>query len=658
MTKLLFYGYNNRTIEKFDDATTTPIVQQTTTLIAEQTTTPIVQQTTTLIAEQTTTPILTPEEGGTPGEDLPHKEGGTPGKEISLEEDEEIVLLVQKFEESDEFKGKNLDDEGFIISLKGDDVFVYGIKNAMLGEMIKIPEYNIDGIVRRLEANYAIINVFSSSYYNDEKKEVLVNEKVKCTGRILEVLIGPECRGRIINELGYAIDGKGPNNSNITDIVFKKPLPFINRKSITEPLETGIKYIDAFIPIGLGMQVGIIDETSNKNRDIAIWTIMNQKGKNITCIYVTIGLDDTIKDILQKSGAMEYTNIINIDENATDLSKFTAAFTGCTMAEYFRDHGENALIIYDNLPNSYKDMSVSTYSLFERGGRANEEYIEAFTKGLVKGQTGSITSLIISKTLISSIYDGVIYIDSSSNPITPLIDLQSSFSKLGGSVQTRVIKKLSGSIIGPIKSYVKLKASLEDKGKLDMLDESDKKLLVLGDKINEYLKQDLDLKQIELDYAFISNKGWDLTRQAISLFIFDNKYLEDIDTGKVAGFIDELWTQINKDRKDILNQIYETKDMPTKINNELSEYIENFKSTYYPSPTTTSVPTTTDSSSNITTTSVPTTTDSSSNITTTSEKNISHSQIITSAKKTDMSLVVLSILITLGLISLLFIWIL
>ena len=356
-----------------------------------------------------------------------------------------------------------------------------------------------------------------------EYEHISEGDTVKCTGRILEVPVGPELIGRVVNALGQPIDGKGPINAKMTDVIEKVAPGVIARQSVSQPVQTGLKSIDSMVPIGRGQRELIIGDRQTGKTAVAIDTIINQKGQNMTCVYVAIGQKaSSIKNVvraLEQHGAMDYTIVVAASASESAAMQYVSAYSGCTMGEYFRDRGQDALIIYDDLSKqavAYRQVSLLLRRppgreafpgdvfylhsrLLERAARVNADYVEKFTKGEVKGQTGSLTALPIIETQagdvsafvptnVISITDGQIFLESSlfNAGIRPAINAGISVSRVGGAAQTKLIKGLSGGIRTDLAQYRELAAFAQFASDLDA---ATRKQLDRGERVTELLKQ-------------------------------------------------------------------------------------------------------------------------------------------------------------------------
>ncbi|MBN9116910.1 MAG: F0F1 ATP synthase subunit alpha, partial [Pandoraea sp.] len=443
--------------------------------------------------------------------------------------------------------GAEVRNEGTVISVTDGICRIHGLSDVMQGEMLEFPG-NTFGLALNLERD-SVGAVILGEY-----EHISEGDTVKCTGRILEVPVGPELKGRVVDALGQPIDGKGPINAKLTDAIEKIAPGVIWRKSVSQPVQTGIKAIDAMVPIGRGQRELIIGDRQTGKTAVAIDAIISQKGKGMTCVYVAIGQKaSSIMNVVRKleeHGAMEYTIIVTATASDSAAMQFIAPYAGCTMGEYFRDRGEDALIIYDDLTKqawAYRQISLllrrppgrEAYPgdvfylhsrLLERAARVSEEYVEKFTNGQIKGQSGSLTALPVIETQagdvtafvptnVISITDGQIFLETDlfNAGIRPAINAGISVSRVGGAAQTKVIKKLSGGIRTDLAQYRELAAFAQFASDLD---EATRKQLERGRRVTELLKQP----------QFAPLQVWEL---AVSLFAANNGYLDDLDIAQV-----------------------------------------------------------------------------------------------------------------------------
>src|SRR5476651_1713822 len=379
-------------------------------------------------------------------------------------------------------------NQGTVISVTDGIVRIHGLSDVMQGEMLEFPG-NTFGLALNLERDSVGVVILGDYEHISE------GDTVKCTGRILEVPIGPELIGRVVNALGQPIDGKGPVNAKLTDVIEKVAPGVIARKSVSQPVQTGLKAIDAMVPVGRGQRELIIGDRQTGKTAVAVDTIINQKGKDLFCIYVAIGQKaSTVANVVRKleeHGAMAYTIVVAASASESAAMQYISAYSGCTMGEYFRDRGQDALIVYDDLTKqawAYRQVSLllrrppgrEAYPgdvfylhsrLLERAARVNEEYVEKFTKGAVKGKTGSLTALPVIETQagdvsafvptnVISITDGQIFLETDlfNAGIRPAVNAGISVSRVGGAAQTKIIKRFVGDMRISLAQFRELEA--------------------------------------------------------------------------------------------------------------------------------------------------------------------------------------------------------
>src|SRR5476651_1842175 len=374
--------------------------------------------------------------------------------------------------------GAQMRTQGTVVSVTDGICRVHGLSDVMQGEMLEFPK-NTFGLALNLERD-SVGAVILGEY-----EHITEGDTVKCTGKILSVPIGPELLGRVVNSLGAPIDGKGPINAKLTDVIEKVAPGVIARQSVSQPVQTGLKAIDDMVPIGRGQRELIIGDRQTGKTAVAIDTIINQKGTGVKCVYVAIGQkQSSIANVVRKleeHGAMGHTIIVSASASMPAAMQYLAPYGGCAMGEYFMDNGEDALIVYDDLSKqavAYRQISLllrrppgrEAYPgdvfylhsrLLERSARVNEEYVEKITNGRVKGRTGSLTGLPIIETQagdvtafvptnVISITDGQIFLETDlfNAGMRPAINAGISVSRVGGAAQTNIIKKLGGSVPG------------------------------------------------------------------------------------------------------------------------------------------------------------------------------------------------------------------
>jgi F-type H+-transporting ATPase subunit alpha len=421
---------------------------------------------------------------------------------------------------------------------------------------------------------------------------------VRCTGRVLEVPVGESLLGRVVDSLGNPIDGKGPINAEGSSPIEKVAPGVITRKSVDEPVQTGLKAIDSMVPIGRGQRELIIGDRQTGKTAVAIDTIINQKGTGVKCIYVAVGQKNSsiagIQRKLEEHGAMEHTIIVAAAAAESAAMQYIAPYSGCSMGEYFRDKGEDALIIYDDLTKqawAYRQVSLllrrppgrEAYPgdvfylhsrLLERAARINAEYVEHLTDGKVKGKTGSLTALPIIETQagdvsafvptnVISITDGQIFLETDlfNAGIRPAINAGLSVSRVGGAAQTKVVKKVGGGVRLALAQYRELAAFSQFASDLD---EATRKQLQRGERVTELMKQ--------TQYAPMS-----VGQMAVSLFAANEGYIDDVDVAKVVDFENALQSYMKGNQADLVSKIDSTGDYDEDIANALHAAIKDFK---------------------------------------------------------------------------------
>ena len=499
-----------------------------------------------------------------------------------------IKKRIEKLDVSSEAR-----NEGTIVSVSDGIVLVHGLADVMYGEMVEF-EAGTYGMALNLERDSVGVVVLGD--YNS----LAEGQKAKCTGRILEVPVGEALLGRVVDTLGNPIDGKGPVNTDLKDAIEKVAPGVIERQSVDEPVQIGLKAIDAMVPIGRGQRELIIGDRQIGKTAIAIDAIINQKNTGIKCIYVAIGQKQSsiaaVVRKLEEHGAMDHTIVVAAGAADAAAMQFLAPYAGCTMGEYFRDRGEDALIVFDDLTKqawAYRQISLllrrppgrEAYPgdvfylhsrLLERASRVNAEYVEKFTNGEVKGKTGSLTALPIIETQagdvsafvptnVISITDGQIFLEANlfNAGIRPSMNAGISVSRVGGAAQTKVIKKLGGGIRMALAQYRELAAFAQFASDLD---EATRKQLEHGQRVTELMKQ----KQ----YSPMS-----VAEMAISLYAANEGFLDDIDVNKVVDFEAALISYMNAEEADLLAKVNEKGDYNNDIAGAFKAAIEKFKAT-------------------------------------------------------------------------------
>jgi F-type H+-transporting ATPase subunit alpha len=482
-------------------------------------------------------------------------------------------------------------DVGTVIAVTDGICRIHGLADAKYGEMLEFPK-NTFGLALNLEQD-SVGAVVLGDY-----KHISEGDTVKTTGRILEVPVGHGLLGRVVNSLGEPIDGKGPINASGRSPIEQVAPGVITRQSVNQPVQTGLKAIDAMVPIGRGQRELIIGDRQTGKTAVAIDAIINQKGTGIKCIYVAIGQKNssvaTVVRKLEEAGAMDHTIVVAATAAESAAMQYIAPYSGCAMGEFFRDNGEDALIIYDDLTKqawAYRQVSLllrrppgrEAYPgdvfylhsrLLERAARVNAAYVEQATGGRVKGKTGSLTALPIIETQagdvsafvptnVISITDGQIYLETDlfNAGVRPAINAGLSVSRVGGSAQTKIIKKLGGGIRLALAQYRELAAFAQFASDLD---ESTRKSLDRGQRVTELMKQ----KQ----YSPLS-----VGLMAVSLFAVNEGYLDDVPAKQVTAFEAALHAFVKDKFAALIGQIDSTGDFNDEIAAGLHKAIAEFK---------------------------------------------------------------------------------
>jgi F-type H+-transporting ATPase subunit alpha len=481
--------------------------------------------------------------------------------------------------------------QGTVVSVTDGICRVHGLADVMQGEMLEFPG-NTFGMALNLERDSVGAVVLG------EYEHITEGDTVKTTGRILEVPVGPELIGRVVNALGQPIDGKGPLNAKLSDKIEKVAPGVIWRKSVSTPVQTGLKSVDSMVPIGRGQRELIIGDRQTGKTAVAIDTIINQKGKDLVCIYVAVGQkSSSVMNVVRKLeeyGAMDYTIVVAATASESAALQFIAPYSGCTMGEYFRDRGQDALIIYDDLTKqawAYRQISLllrrppgrEAYPgdvfylhsrLLERAARVNDAWVERFTNGEVKGKTGSLTALPVIETQagdvsafvptnVISITDGQIFLETDlfNAGIRPAINAGISVSRVGGAAQTKVIKKLGGGVRLALAQYRELAAFAQFASDLD---DATRKQLERGRRVTELMKQ--------AQFAPLS-----VAEMAVSLFAINQGYVDDVEVPKLLTFEAELHKYMKASHAALMDKIESTKDLDKDGEAQLAAAIGEFK---------------------------------------------------------------------------------
>ena len=484
-------------------------------------------------------------------------------------------------------------NEGIIVSVSDGIVRIHGMGDVMYGELIEF-ENGVLGLALNLEQD-SVGAVVLGDYLG-----LVEGQKAVCTGKILEVPVGEELLGRVVDALGNPIDGKGEIKTESTAPVEVVAPGVIARQSVDQPVQIGLKAVDAMVPIGRGQRELIIGDRQTGKTAVAVDAIINQKGTGIKCIYVAIGQkQSTVVNVVKKleeHGALEHTIIVSASASDPAPMQYLSAYSGCSMGEYFRDKGEDALIVYDDLSKqavAYRQVSLllkrppgrEAYPgdvfylhsrLLERAARVNADYVEKVTNGKVKGKTGSLTALPIIETQagvvsafvptnVISITDGQIFLETDlfNSGIRPAINPGISVSRVGGAAQTKIMKKLSGGVRTALAQYRELAAFSQFASDLD---DATKAQLARGIRITELIKQ----KQ----YSPMS-----VAQQSLSIFAADRGYMDDVEVEKIGSFEEALHGYFTSEKADLEKSINETGDWNDDIEKQFTEVVEQFKKT-------------------------------------------------------------------------------
>ena len=502
----------------------------------------------------------------------------------------EISDLIQK-----KIQGLELDTEarteGTVVSLADGVARLHGLSDVMQGEMIEFPG-NTYGLALNLERD-SVGAVILGAYQHLSEGDV-----VKCTKRILQAPVGEALLGRVVDSLGNPVDGKGALNAKQSSPIEKIAPGVIARKSVGQPVQTGLKSIDSMVPIGRGQRELIIGDRQTGKTAVAIDTIINQKGTGVKCIYVAVGQKASSINVvirkLEEHGALDHTIIVAATASDSAAMQYIAPYAGCAMGEYFRDRGEDALIIYDDLTKqawAYRQISLllkrppgrEAYPgdvfylhsrLLERAARINEEYVQKITNGEVKGQTGSLTALPIIETQagdvsafvptnVISITDGQIFLETDlfNAGFRPAINAGLSVSRVGGAAQTKIIKKLGGGIRLALAQYRELAAFAQFASDLD---EATRKQLERGQRVMELMKQ--------RQYSPLN-----VADMGVSLFAVENGFLDDIELEKIGAFEEALHDYMQAEQGELMARIGEDGNYDDAIEKDIEAAIAKFK---------------------------------------------------------------------------------
>lgn len=487
-----------------------------------------------------------------------------------------IKKEIQDFNKSTEYS-KNL---GTVVEVGDGIAIIYGLQDVILGELLQFKD-DVFGMVMNLEEDSL------SAVLLGEANKVKEGDTVKGTGKVMTVPVGEAMLGRVVDALGRPIDGKGEIKTTTRYAIERKAPSIISRESVNSPLETGIKCIDALIPIGKGQRELIIGDRQSGKTAIAVDTIINQKGKNVICIYVAIGQKNSsvaaIFDKLNTFGAMDYSIILNASASELSPLLYIAPFAGMSMAEYFMEQGKDVLIVFDDL--SKHAIAYRALSLLLKRSPGREAYpgdifylhsrlLERAAKLNKKLGGGSITALPIIETLagdisayiptnVISITDGQIFLstDLFNAGQRPAVDVGLSVSRVGSNAQYRIMKQVSSSMKMEIANYNEL-ASFAQFG--SDIDKKTKDTIKHGEILCEALKQD--------QYSPYTSE-----REVIEIYAVKNRFLDDLETKDVPEFLENLWEYMNNFYKNIIDEIKEKKVLNDELESELNKAITVFK---------------------------------------------------------------------------------
>ncbi|PPB66662.1 F0F1 ATP synthase subunit alpha [Campylobacter hyointestinalis] len=500
---------------------------------------------------------------------------------VKLKADEISSIIKERIENFD--LSVDVEETGKVISVADGVASVYGLKNVMAGEMVEF-EGGEKGMALNLEESSVGIVVLGKS------SGIKEGTSVKRLGKLLRVPVGDALIGRVVNALGEPIDAKGAIEATETRFIEEKAKGIMARKSVHEPLQTGIKAIDGLVPIGRGQRELIIGDRQTGKTTVAIDTIINQKGQDVICIYVAIGQkQSTVAQVVKKLeeyGAMDYTIVVNASASDSAALQYLAPYAGVTMGEYFRDNSRHALIIYDDLSKhavAYREMSLilrrppgrEAYPgdvfylhsrLLERASKLSDKLGAGSLTALpiIETQAGDVSAYI--PTNVISITDGQIFLESDlfNSGIRPAINVGLSVSRVGGSAQIKAIKKVSGTLRLDLAQYRELQAFAQFASDLD---ESSRKQLERGQRMVEVLKQP--------PYSPLP-----VENQVIIIFAGSKGYLDDVPVSAVTKFEAELYPYIEARYPEIFEQIRTKKALDKDIEETLTKALNDFKATF------------------------------------------------------------------------------
>lgn len=498
-----------------------------------------------------------------------------------IKADEISSIIKERIENFD--LSVDIEETGKVVSVADGVANVYGLKNVMANEMVEF-ENGARGIALNLEeSSVGIVILGDTSGINE-------GSSVKRLGKLLRVPVGDALIGRVVNALGEPIDGKGAIETSDTRFVEEKAKGIMARKSVHEPLQTGLKAIDALVPIGRGQRELIIGDRQTGKTTVAVDTIINQKGQDVICIYVAIGQkQSTVAQVIKKLeeyGAMDYTIVVAAGASEAAALQYLAPYSGCTMGEYFRDNSRHALIIYDDLSKhavAYREMSLilrrppgreaypgDVFYLHSRLLERASKLSDALGAGsltalpIIETQAGDVSAYI--PTNVISITDGQIFLESGlfNSGIRPAINVGLSVSRVGGSAQIKAIKKVSGTLRLDLAQYRELQAFAQFASDLD---ESSRKQLDRGQRMVEILKQP--------PYSPLP-----VENQVVIIFAGSRGFLDDVPTSSIGKFEAELYPYIEAKYPEIFEEIRSKKTIEKDLEENLIKALNDFKATF------------------------------------------------------------------------------
>ncbi len=495
---------------------------------------------------------------------------------------EEICNLIK--EQIENFDREvEVSEMGTIISVGDGIARIYGLDNAMAGELLEFPGETM-GMVLNLEEDNVGAAILGEGHHIKE------GDTVKRTGRIVEVPVGEELIGRVVNGIGQAIDGGGAISTEKTSQVEVKAPGIVTRKSVAEPLQTGLKAVDSMVPIGRGQRELIIGDRQTGKTALAIDTIINQKGQDIVCIYVAIGQKCStvaqVVDKLRQHGAMDYTMVVSASASDPAPLQFIAPYTGVTMGEYFRDNGKHALIVYDDLSKhavAYRQLSLLLRRppgreafpgdvfylhsrLLERAAKLTDELGGGSLTALpiIETQAGDVSAYI--PTNVISITDGQIFLETDLfySGVRPAINVGLSVSRVGGSAQVKAMKQVAGTLRLALAQYREMAAFAQFGSDLDV---ETQKQLHRGARLVEILKQP-------------QYQPLPVEKQALIIFAANNGYVDDYPLGGMRRYEEELFSFIDTRHPDLIEQMREKKAIDSDLQEQIKKALDEFKNEF------------------------------------------------------------------------------